>query len=116
MKYFFIYGCGDNSNAPGCAGELVGNCVSHRIVICGAGWRQRLPGKNVIKEEIDNYVNNARLDPDWLGREVDLINLPMNVKHFVSRLASDGHAGDSPKVNIVYMSQGSETISSGSRM
>ena len=82
-----IFGCGDNPNAPGCAGELIGNCVSHRIVVYGAGWRQRLPGKNIIKEEVDNYVNNARLDPDWLGRQVDLINLPMNVKHFISRLA-----------------------------
>jgi hypothetical protein len=110
-----IFGCSDTPNAPGCAGGLIGNCVSHRIIVCGAGWRQRLPGKNIIKEEVDNYVNNARLDPDWLGREVDLINLPMNVKHFISRLAPDTHPGDSPKVNIVYMSPGSETVSSGSR-
>ena len=88
-----IFGCSDTPNAPGCAGGLIGNCVS----------------------EVDNYINNARLDPDWLGREVDLINLPMNVKHFISRLTPDTPAGNSSKVNIVYMSPGSETASSGSR-
>ncbi len=83
-----VFACSDNPEAPGCACELVGNCASHRIVLYGARWRQRLPQRNVLKEEVENYVNNARLDPDWLGKEVELTNLPMPVKRYITRLIS----------------------------
>ena|SRR6267142_5657541 len=108
-----IFGCSDNPDAPGGAGVLIGNCAAHRIALYGAGWRQRLPCKNVIKEEVDNYINNARLDQDWLGKEVDCALLPMNVKHYVARLASIGQAAGSSKANVVYMSKVPETVSSG---
>jgi hypothetical protein len=111
-----VFGCCDNPDSPGGTGKFIGNCTSHRIVMYGAGWRQRLPGKNIIKEEVENYINNARLDPDWLGREVDLINLPMNVKHYICQLTPNSQAADSSKVNVVYMSRASENISSGSGM
>ncbi len=110
-----VFGCSDNPDAPGGAGVSIGNCAGHRIVLYGAGWRQRLPNKHVIREEVDNYINNARLDQDWLGKEVDLTTLPMNVKHYIARLASDNPVTGSSKVNVVYMSRDSETISKSGR-
>jgi len=82
-----VFGCSDNPDTPGGGGVLIGNCACHRIAMYGTGWRQRLPGNTVIQEEVNNYINNARLDPNWLGKEVDLNYLPMNVKHYISRLA-----------------------------
>src|SRR5450756_574337 len=66
-----VLGCGENPDAPNGAGKFYGSCIDHRIVMAGAGWRQKLPGKSVIKAEVDNYINNAKLDPDWMGYEVD---------------------------------------------
>jgi len=106
-----IFGCSDHPDAPGGAGVLIGNCAAHRIALYGAGWRQRFPGQNVIKAEVDNYINNARLDANWLGKEVDCAHLPMSVKHYVARLASNGPAAGSS--NVVYMSRVPETITSG---
>lgn len=61
-------------------GEWIGNCAAHRIVLNGCGWRQRLPSKKVIMAETENYINNARLDPAWIGREVDFNKLPLEPK------------------------------------
>ena len=109
-----VFGCSENPDTPGGAGVLIGNCAAHRMVLYGAGWRQRLPGNKIIKEEVDNYINNARLDPDWLGKEVDLNCLSMNVKRYISRLTLHDHEGILSKDNVVYMSKASENISSGS--
>ena len=103
-----VFGCSDNPDTPGGGGVLIGNCACHRTVLYGTGWRQRLPGANIIQEEVNNYINNARLDPNWLGKEVDLNYLPMNVKHYISRLACNNHEAKHSKDNVVYMSKGSE--------
>ena len=52
----------------------------------GTGWRRKLPGKKVIKAEVDSYINNAKLDSEWLGDEVDFNSLPVNVRQYISRL------------------------------
>ena len=111
-----VFGCSDNPDAPGGAGVLIGNCAAHRIALYGAGWRQRLPGQNVIQAEVDNYINNARLDADWLGKEVDVAHLPMRVKHYVACLASRGPAAASSTINVVYMSRVPGTTSSGTSL
>jgi len=103
-----VFGCSDNPDMPGGGGVLIGNCASHRIVMYGTGWRQRLPGSTVIQEEVNNYINNARLDPNWLGKEVDLNYLPMSVKHYISRLACNNHEAKYSNDNVVYMSNASE--------
>ena len=80
-------------------------------MLYGAGWRQKLPEKNIVKEETDNYINNARLDPGWLGRETDLRILPDAVRRWVAQLASGGRAEDHPAASVVYMPRnGSEVI------
>ena len=84
-----VYGCGENPDAPNGAGKFHGCCVDHRIVMSGAGWRQKLPGKSVIRAEVDNYINNAKLNPDWMGEEVNFNSLPANVRQYISRLDPD---------------------------
>ena len=110
-----VFGCSDNPDAPGGGGVLIGNCAGHRIVMYGTGWRQRLPGANVIQEEVNNYINNARLDPSWLGKEVDLNYLPMNVKHYVCRLACTEHETKYSKTNVVYMSSAPENSTTSTK-
>jgi hypothetical protein len=109
-----VFGSGENPDTPNGAGKFYGNCADHRIVMYGAGWRQKLPGKKVIKAEVDNYINNAKLDPDWMGNEVDFNSLPVYVRQYISRLDPHIRAGDYSEANIVYMSGIPENASSGS--
>jgi len=109
-----VYGCSENPDAPNGAGKFYGSCVEHRIVMSGAGWRQKLPGKSVIKAEVDNYINNAKLDPDWMGKEVDFNSLPANVRQYISHLDPHIRAEEYSEANIVFMSRATENVSSGS--
>ena len=84
-----VFGASENPNAPHGVGRCCGNCAHHRIALFGAGWRQRLPLKTILQAEIENYINNAKLNPDWIGREVELERLPGSLQHFIARL--DGH-------------------------
>jgi hypothetical protein len=70
----------------------------------GAGWRQGVPAKKIIQTEIENYVNNAKLDPDWIGRELDFAALPENIRRFIAGLNAVSPAGELAEANVVYMS------------
>jgi hypothetical protein len=110
-----VYAAGENPDAPIGMGKFCGNCADHRIVMYGAGWRQKLPGKKVIRTEVDNYINNARLDPEWLGKEVKCIQLPMPVQRYISNLNhySHGHEASFSPASIVYIPGDVKNVLSG---
>ena len=84
-----VFGASENPCEPDGVGKWVGNLADHRTILYGTGWRQRLPPKKVIQTEVDNYVNNAKLDPDWLGVVVDLNSLPQSLRHYIEELNVD---------------------------
>ena len=89
-----VFSAGDGLHDVNGTGKFCGNCAEHRIVMYGAGWRQRSPGKKMVQTETENYINNARLNPDWLGLEVGLMSLPENVRSYIETLhpgADSGH-------------------------
>jgi hypothetical protein len=108
-----VFGASEDPAASDGIGKFCGNCADHRIVMFGAGWRQKLPGQKIIKAEAENYINNARLNPDWIGSEVEWKSLPENVRSYISRLDPHHRAGDYSKVNIAYMTTASVDLSSG---
>jgi hypothetical protein len=95
-----VFGASEQPAEAGGVGRWCGNIIEHKIVLYGAGWRQRLPSKKIIEAEIENYVNNARLDPEWLGREVELESLPEAVQNFIADLSNEHHAGPPSKAKI----------------
>jgi hypothetical protein len=95
-----VFGASEHPSEPGGVGRWCGNIIEHKIVLYGAGWRQRLPQKKIIEAEIENYVNNARLDPEWLGREIELQSLPEAVQNYIADLDSDRDAGPPSKAKI----------------
>ena len=99
-----VFGAGENPNALNWTARFIGNCADHRVMLRGAGWRQGVPAKKIIKTEIENYVNNAKLDPDWIGRELDFASLPENIRRFISGLTVTSPAGAPSEANVVYMS------------
>src|SRR5580700_3307358 len=78
-----VFGSSEKPDEPGGISKYCGNCAAHRIVMCGAGWRQKIPSRKIVKEEVDNYVNNARLDQSWIGMEIDVDALPVNLRKYI---------------------------------
>lgn len=84
-----VFGASENPHDPNGLGRWIGNIADHKTVLYGAGWRQRLPAKKVIQAEIENYVNNAKLDPRWLGIEVESTDLPEALRSYLEELDVD---------------------------
>jgi hypothetical protein len=97
-----VFAASENPYDSKGVGSLVGNCASHRIVLHGAGWRQKLPLKKVIHAEVENYVNNARLDPDWIGKELSK-SLPEGIKKYIAELEGADNAGQQTQVNNTHV-------------
>jgi hypothetical protein len=95
-----VFGASEQPGEAGGIGRWCGNIIEHKIVLYGAGWRQRLPSKKIIEADIENYVNNARLDPEWLGREVEMESLPKAVQNYIAGLTDDHDAGPPSKARI----------------
>jgi hypothetical protein len=95
-----VFGASEHLGEPGGIGRWCGNIIEHKIVLYGAGWRQRLPSKKIIEAEIENYVNNARLDPEWLGREIELESLPEAIQNYIADLDNADDAGPPSKAKI----------------
>jgi hypothetical protein len=111
-----VFGCSEKPDEPGGVGKCCGSCVDMRIVMPGAGWRQKMPAKRVIKAEVDNYINDARLDPNWIGKEVAFNNLPVTVRQYILRIDSFREMKESPKPNVIFMSTSPESLSTVSGM
>jgi len=109
-----VFGSGENPGATNGTWKCCGNCADPYIILPGAGWRRRLPVKKVIKAEVENYVNNARLDKDWIGTEVEFDSLPAAIREHILHLDSSRYSEDHSKANVVYMSRSSEGVKSGS--
>jgi hypothetical protein len=107
-----VFAASENPTAPNGVGKFCGNCADHHIVMYGAGWRQRLPSKKIIKAEVGNYITNAKLDPDWLGKEVEFTSLPEDLRDYISGLETHSAYEDYSKVNVVYMAKPSDEPSS----
>jgi hypothetical protein len=89
METADVFGASENPRDPSGLGRWIGNLADHKTVLYGAGWRQRLPAKKVIQAEIENYVNNAKLDPEWLGIEVESEDLPEALRSYIEELDVD---------------------------
>ncbi len=104
-----VFGASEHPGEPGGIGRWCGNIIEHKIVLYGAGWRQRLPSKKIIETEIENYINNARLDPEWLGQEVALESLPEAIQNYIADLDNDNEAGPPSKAKIAPIGDFSRT-------
>ena len=100
MKTADVFGVSEDPGSPEGIGRHCGNCAEHRITLYGSGWRQRLPAKKVLEAEAENYINNARLDPDWLGREIDFAALPKHAREYITDWDNDTDPGHHSQARI----------------
>lgn len=70
-------------------GNLVDNIMFHKF---GAGWRRghkEATLKRIEREEIKNYLTEAKTNPEWLGAEIDFEKAPEDVKKFIKQSFED---------------------------
>jgi hypothetical protein len=95
-----VFGVSEDPGSPDGIGRHCGNCAEHRIVLYGSGWRQRMPAKKILEAEAENYINNARLDPDWLGHEIAFMSLPAIVRAYIDDLDDETDPGQYSQAKI----------------
>lgn len=111
-----VFGSSENQDAPNgiWIWKFCGNCFDPHILLPGAGWRKKLPGKKVIKAEVDKFIINAKFDPDWIGKGVDFNDLPVSLKQYISKMSSGRHLHKHVKADVIYMATNSDEGKSGS--
>jgi hypothetical protein len=100
-----VFGVSENPGAADGIGRHVGNCAEHRIVLYGSGWRQRMPHKKVLQAEAENYINNARLDPEWIGQEIEFASLPVGLRSYVVELEKEMEPGYHSRAKIASLGE-----------
>lgn len=81
-----VFALSESPQEPGGIARYCGNCADHRITLYGAGWRQMALPRRVLEAETENYIRNAQLDPEWLGREAEPERLSDNLRDFLAAL------------------------------
>ncbi|HVU97111.1 MAG TPA: hypothetical protein VHE34_17900 [Puia sp.] len=81
-----VFAACEQSNDAGVTGRYCGNCADHRVTLYGAGWRQMPLSQRIIMAETDNYVRNAQLNPDWLGKQLPWRYCPLSLQEYIATL------------------------------
>jgi len=81
-----IYGASEDPLSPEGFSKFLGNCAYRQITMYGSGWREKMPGKKIIKSEVDNFIINTKLNPDWIGKPIEFKALPENAKKYILQL------------------------------
>jgi hypothetical protein len=108
-----VFGSSENPDDPNGIWKFFGNCADQHTLLPGAGWRQKLPGKKVIKTEVDKFITNAKFDPGWIGKGVDFNGLPVNLRQYISKITAGGHLHRHSKADVIYMATNSDEVKSG---
>lgn len=87
-----VFGSSDNPFAPNGFGQYSGNVIElteaeHALLFLDKNGGYR---KDAIKKYKRQFVNNARKNPDWLGKEIkDFTKLPEDVQKYINQINSD---------------------------
>jgi hypothetical protein len=98
-----VFGFSEDPGSPSGVAKFCGNCAEHLVIMSGAGWRQSLPARRLIQSQVDNYINNARLNHDWLGHEIDFANIPQSVRECILALDAHTYSGERSPSTIRYI-------------
>ncbi len=65
-------------------------CVTDRLNITfGYGWSNHFDEKKMLKVELKHYLCEAKSNPTWLGKEIQLSELSENAQKYVKQLLED---------------------------
>jgi len=97
-----VYGSSNNPFSPTGIGQSSGNVTDRMNTTFGVNWRERQDEKGlkrILKSELDNYINEARGNSEWIGKEVkDLNTLPDRVQQYIKQISAEDEEVDSSKM------------------
>lgn len=84
-----IFGCSTMPFSPVGFAQYTGNVTDRLNITFGAGWHRghtKANLKRILKSELDNYLNEARNNPNWLGIEVSIDSLNEDVQQYINQI------------------------------
>lgn len=72
-------------------GQFCGNVTDRMNITFGYGWRNHFEEKKVLKQELKHYLNEARSNVDWLGREIKLLDLSEDAQRYLKQVILDSN-------------------------
>ena len=86
LKTGDVYGFNSDPFHPMGFGQYVGSVTDRLNVTFGYGWRNHLNEKKMLRTELKHYLNEAKSNSDWLGKEIELKTLPEQAQKYVKQL------------------------------
>ena len=84
-----VYSFNSNPFHPLGFGQYSGEVTNRLNITYGYSWRNHFDEAKMIKQELRNYLHEARNNPSWLGKEVDLQSLSEEAQKYVKQILTD---------------------------
>jgi len=84
-----VIGFNSNPFHPMGFGQFCGNVTDRRRITYGASWRKYFDEKKVLKEELFHYLNEAKTNSAWLGKEIKLKDLSPEAQKYVEQMLTN---------------------------
>ena len=81
-----VVGFNENPFHPCGFGQFCGNVTDRMNVTYGYGWRKHFKESKVLKVELKHYIAEAKNNPAWLGKKVELESLSEQAQKYVRQI------------------------------
>lgn len=81
-----VVGFNENPFSPSGFGQFCGNVMDRMNITYGYGWRKHFNESNVLKSELKHYLNEAKNNTDWLGKQIEFKNLSEEAQKYIRQL------------------------------
>lgn len=72
-------------------GQYCGNVTDRMNITYGYSWREHFSEKKILKLELKHYINEAKNNPEWLGKEIKLIDLSVDAQKFLNQVLEEAN-------------------------
>ena len=84
-----VYGFNSNPFHPLGFGQYAGNVTDRMNVTYGAAWRNHFNEKKILRMELAFYIQEARANSNWLGKEIKIEELSEQAQQYIKQITSE---------------------------
>jgi hypothetical protein len=66
-------------------GQYAGNVCDRMNITYGYSWRKNFDENKILKQELKNYITEAKNNPTWIGKEVSIDSLTEDAKRYINQ-------------------------------
>lgn len=81
-----VVGFNENPFNPCGFGLFFGNVMDRMNLTFGCSWRKHFKESKVLKAELKHYLAEAKNNPDWLGKQIEVTHLSEEAQKYVRQL------------------------------